>query len=472
MQFGRLRAFTAARPLIEQRIDEPSTNSYSVLPVLSQVGVVTREKPLLPRTKRLPGPVVAVGHQGSGLTALAVALSMLGYTCCSDLDRLPAPEEQRLLRGERGRLFNAYVNVGSLSLEALKQIAKASPSARFITTSADQVLPPAVHDRALRLTPHVKDKWATLSEFLDVDYPAFPYPTDRDFGLRAVSQRTPLNSARNSTDLRSDTAPWILKPAREWSGIAVDTEPAPRTSFLRVDWASGDKLDGAAWKLRDDTFPSNMALFTPANVSQPEGHALLTLRQEQTSVRALTSGAIASSASYRYGSFKAELRPSGAPGLITGMFLHRNGPRQEIDIEFLGKDSSKMLVNVFYNPGPEGTKLEYGYRGTPTLVDLGFDAAADFHTYEIDWLPDTIRWFVDGEVVFERMTWNPTPIPDQPLQFNLNLWHSRSKAFAGTLTSAHLPATASIRAIEIRTTAGVASDELVGSLDAIPARRS
>lgn len=34
MQFGRLSTFTAARPLIEQRIDEPSTNSYSVLPVL------------------------------------------------------------------------------------------------------------------------------------------------------------------------------------------------------------------------------------------------------------------------------------------------------------------------------------------------------------------------------------------------------------------------------------------------------
>jgi len=79
------------------------------------------------------------------------------------------------------------------------------------------------------------------------------------------------------------------------------------------------------------------------------------------------------------------------------MFLHRNGPRQEIDIEFLRKDTSKMLVNVFYNPGAESTKLEYGYRGTPTLIDLGFDAADSFHSYEIDWQPDTIRWLVDGD---------------------------------------------------------------------------
>jgi GR25 family glycosyltransferase involved in LPS biosynthesis len=460
MQFSRLRAFTAARPLIEQRIDEPSTNSYSVLPVLSQVGVITREKPLVLAIKRLAAPVVVVGDPDTGLTALATALSMLGYTCSSDLEHLPAAEEQALLRGGRGRLFNAYVNIGSLSAEALSQVAKTNSGARFIATSPDQVLPPAVHDCALVLTPDVKDKWAALSEFLGVDYPAFPYPTDRDLGIRTVGQRTLLESARSSTDLKSDTGPWILKPARERSGITIDTVPAPRTPSARVDWISGDKLDDEAWKLRDDTFPSNMALFTPANVSQPEGHALLTLCQEQTSVRGLTSGAIATRASYRYGTFKAELRPPGVPGLVTGMFLHRNGPRQEIDIEFLGKDISKMLVNVFYNPGPEGTKLEYGYRGTPTLVDLGFDAADDFHTYEIDWLPNTIRWLVDGEVVYERMTWAPTPIPNQPLQFNLNLWHSRSKEFAGALASAHLPASASIRLIEIHSTARAASDEL------------
>lgn len=472
MQFGRLRAYTAGRPLIEQRIDEPSTNSYSVLPMLSQVGAITREKPLLPRTKRLPGPVIAVGDQGSGLTALAVALSMLGYSCCSDLDRLPALEEQRLLQGDRGRLFNAYVNIGSLSLEALERIAKVSRRARFIATSADHVLPPAVDHRALRLGADVGDKWAALSEFLDADYPPFPYPTDRDLGLRAIRQRIPLNSPPNSSELKFDTGPWILKSSRAWNGIAVDTDLAPYTSVVRVDWASGDKLDRAAWKLRDDTFPSNMALFRPGNVSQLEGHALLTLRQERTSVRGLTSGAIASSASYRYGRFKAVLRPSRAPGVVTGMFLHRNGPRQEIDIEFLGKDTSKMLVNVFYNPGPQGTKLEYGYRGTPTLVDLGFDAAAGFHTYEIDWRPNTIRWLVDNEVIYERMIWAPTPIPDQPLQLNINLWHSRSKELAGTLTSAHLPASASIRSIELRSTAWAESDALVDLLDAIPAGRS
>lgn len=59
--------------------------------------------------------------------------------------------------------------------------------------------------------------------------------------------------------------------------------------------------------------------------------------------------------------------------------------------------------NVFYNPRPDGTKLEYGYRGTPTEIELGFDAAGDFHLYEIEWQPDCIAWKVDGVAVYERL---------------------------------------------------------------------
>lgn len=135
------------------------------------------------------------------------------------------------------------------------------------------------------------------------------------------------------------------------------------------------------------------------------------MQRERTPVREFTAAAIARRTSYLYESFAAELRPSNVPGLITGLFLRRNGPRQEIDIEFLGRDTTKMLVNVFYNPGPDGTRLEFGYRGTPTEITFGFDAAADFHLYEIDWQPNHITWKIDGVTVCERTLWNPTPIP-------------------------------------------------------------
>ena len=300
--------------------------------------------------------MLALGVQGTGLTALATALAMLGYTCVSDLEQIPADEEWSLRRGDRRRRFNAYVNIGSLTGKSIAAAAKAHPNALFISTAPDQDLPPAVRHRALLLHPDVNDKWLTLTEFLRVDYPSFPYPAEPDRGQRPVGQRASLETARHATELKSDTGPWILRPTRRpWQGIAVAAPSSPGIPVVNIDWTPEDQLDASRWKLRDDTFPSNLALFTPANFNRSDGQAQVTLREEHTSVRSFTSAAIATRDRYLHGTFSAELRPPAVSGVVTGLFLHRNGPRQEIDIEFLGKDTTKMLVNVFYNPGPAGT---------------------------------------------------------------------------------------------------------------------
>lgn len=183
-------------------------------------------------------------------------------------------------------------------------------------------------------------------------------------------------------------------------------------------------------------------MFAPKNVRASDEELELAIQQEHTPVRELTAAAIASRMNYLYGTFTAELRPAG-------LFLHRNGPRQELNMEFLGRDTTKILVNVFFNPGSKGTKLEYGFRGTPTEISLGFDAAADLHRYEINWQPERVVWTVVGVAVYERMLWNPTPIPDCPLELNLNLWHSRSTALAGELESRRLPTQAFVRSIAL-----------------------
>ncbi|PWQ88875.1 glycoside hydrolase, partial [Enterococcus faecium] len=91
--------------------------------------------------------------------------------------------------------------------------------------------------------------------------------------------------------------------------------------------------------------------------------------------------------------------------------LHRDAPRQEIDVELAGDDPRSMLVNVYFNPGDDGAAMNFGYRGSPCRIDLGFDATSDFHVYTVDWRPDRITWLVDGHVVHERLGWDPTPIP-------------------------------------------------------------
>lgn len=450
LQFAELRAFTAGRPLIEQRIDEPSTNSYSVLPVLSQVGVITKEKPLLPSSQKLRGPVFGLGELGSGLTSLAAALSMVGYTCLSDVDHVPRSELEMLRRRDDGRQFNAYVNVGWRDNDTVTEIALTYPDSLFILTTPDFKPNRFPGDRVLRLSSTIVDKWEHLSQFLGIDYPTFPYPAMNDVGQRRKAPGFELRNPLPVSDRKFDASPWILaRPPLDWQGIQAQSGHISASSPTSFDWSDGEVLDDQTWRRRDDTFPSNLSLFVPKNVIVTGDGIELTLRHESTPVREFTAAAVASRSSFRYGTFSAELRPANISGVITGLFLHRNGPRQEIDIEFLGRDTTKMLVNVFYNPGPEDTKLEYGYRGTPTEISLGFDASADFHLYEIDWRPERIVWKVDGASVYERAHWNPTPIPDCPLEFNVNLWHSRSTELAGKLDQRGLPTHAKIRSISI-----------------------
>ena len=488
-QFEDLEVFATQRSIIEQRLDCPSGNAYSILPVLSKVGALTREKPLLLKARVLPGPVFALGKQGSGLTALAMALSMLGYRCCNDIAELPLSECDNLFGKKRGRIFDAYVNVGSLKPRDYIELAKIYRRARFIITEGTEGEPTGLREDGskkglskVRHSTHEEDrgamsrllvdelrqisrnvvvlpaqhpdKWEALCGLLGCDYPSDRYPECEDRAQRKPPTRGYENRSGLSPTarrLKSDSSPWIASP-KNWHGIplAEVSDRSPRSSNEVMLSERFESLDRALWMLRDDTFPSNLALFNPDNLSiGSDSVARLTLRKERTSVREFTSASICSRQHYLYGRFMAEVRPANVPGLITGVFLHRNSPRQEIDIEFLGKDTTKILVNVYYNPGAEGARMEYGYRGAPAFIALDFDASEDFHRYEIEWCATAIRWRVDGRLAYERVSWDPTPIPHLPMQFNVNLWHSRSEELAGKLTGGDLPAQAELRAIEV-----------------------
>lgn len=453
LQFDKLEVFLTKRSIIEQRVDVPSTNSYSVMPVLSQIGVYTRAKPLVTQTQKLPGPIFAFGNPSSGLTALATALSVIGYTCCSDITELPTQENHNLITKSHECHFNAYLNIGSLISWSIDDIIKLYPNARFIFTTLDDTQRPIPHCKQMLYLPNdYKDKWEALSTFLKCEYPSSPYPTCIDIGQQTAAKNINQNE-RNSSykQLKFDSSPWIVS-SKNWGGITITKtgRRCPLKAKTITTWSGINRLNDAHWKFRDDTFPSNLSIFAPDNIEvNDSGITQLTLREQSTAVRQFTSAAIATRQKFLYGKFTAEIRPSNVSGLITGMFLHRNSPYQEIDIEFLGKDTKKMLVNVFYNPGSDGTKLEFGYRGTPILIDLGFDAAKEFHRYEIEWREHIICWRVDGCVVHERVLWNPTPIPNLAMEFNVNLWYSRSKELAGKLDKTRIPAQAEIKSIQI-----------------------
>jgi beta-glucanase (GH16 family) len=263
-----------------------------------------------------------------------------------------------------------------------------------------------------------------------------------------------------------------------WQGIRADpTEVGQMRTGTNIKINDSlECLDTKYWFLRSDTFTDNLALFRPSNVEFSSGiGATLTVRRESQGVREYSAASICSRDQYLFGKFEAVIQASNVPGVVTGFFLHRNSPRQEIDIEIAGNRPDRLLVNVFYNPGGEGANFDYGYRGTPTYINLGFDASKASHRYAIEWSPSEICWLVDGHLVHRRVIWDPTPIPHLPMALHVNSWLTRSTQLAGRINNRRLPAKTIVESIVLEANSvasSLRSDDLSKSSKAGPPQSS
>lgn len=209
-------------------------------------------------------------------------------------------------------------------------------------------------------------------------------------------------------------------------------------------------LDDSRWMALGDSFPSNLAEFRRENIALlPEHGCRMTVSAKNQGDRQYTAASLASKQSHQFGRFEATLKPARSPGVVTAFFLHRNDPWQEIDVELLGRDTTRFLANVYFNPGDPGTQCNFGNRGTPIVIDLSFDAADDYHRYAIEWEPHEVRWFVDDELIHVRGLWEPSPVPHLPMKVYCSVWLPKSTELAGELRSSDLPVSSDMRSIEI-----------------------
>ena len=461
-QFKELTVRATRRSIIAQRLDGDSSNSYSILPVLNRIGVIDSEKASLFQFRPTKGPVFAFGSEDSGLSSLAMALSMLGYRCCSDLEDLPAREYERLLAGSTDRVFDAYVNIGSLTgnIQELRQLYS---DALFIATvgqceDVDDIIDgtDGMTKSDVVLRSDVANKWGILCENLRCAPPVCSFPKIADVGQRqGVEIDTDLNGLAVPRTPKRDRSPWVIESCWSWEGIHAAPSNRAQQAIGTVVTIKDSlvDLDSRHWVLRNDTFSGNLALFRPENVEhRAEGEVVLSVREESLGVRNYSAAAISSRNQYLFGRFETVIQAANVPGVVTGFFLHRDSPRQEIDVEIAGHRPDRLLANVFYNPGNDGARYDYGYRGAPSYVDLSFDASRSPHRFAIEWEPGEIRWFVDDRLVHRRVNWDPTPIPHLPMTLHVNTWPSRSRELAGTLKVQLLPATTVVKSISIDAT--------------------
>ena len=132
---------------------------------------------------------------------------------------------------------------------------------------------------------------------------------------------------------------------------------------------------------------------------------------------------------YGYGDYQVRMKPAKKDGTASTFFVctgeydlnpitNEKNPWDEIDIEFLGQDTTKVQFNYFVN----------GVGGHEYMYDLGFDASEEFHNYGFRWAEDYITWFVDDKPVYRLEASEGKPMPAASGRILTNYWCGTDEA--------------------------------------------
>ena len=187
----------------------------------------------------------------------------------------------------------------------------------------------------------------------------------------------------------------------------------PSVIFESDGWSNGDVFN-VVWKKHNVHYENGIL-----RLGITEEKATAWVNDEEVEY-SYTAGEARTTNYYHYGDYEVSMKPSANWGTASTFFictgpydtkfvldengdyvLDENGQRvtvqnahDEIDIEFLGKDTTHVQFNFFVD----------GKGGNEYLYDLGFDASKEFHRYGFRWEEDCITWYVDGEPVYKATT--------------------------------------------------------------------
>lgn len=150
---------------------------------------------------------------------------------------------------------------------------------------------------------------------------------------------------------------------------------------------------------------------------------------------------------FRYGRIETRMRApkrETASGYISSLFTYtndfdRNAPKdslqewEEIDVELEGGRPDKFQANLIYGKNTWEWWRTREYGAWEDKIEVG--PVDEWRVFAIEWVPDAIRWYVDGKLVKTLLQVDiacqplcmppqkhPTPIPDNPTTIFMNFW--------------------------------------------------
>jgi beta-glucanase (GH16 family) len=192
------------------------------------------------------------------------------------------------------------------------------------------------------------------------------------------------------------------------------------------------------------TFQGNLAGFSPDNVRLEAGLLKLFLTDQPSGsgvrARAFTGSEYQRNDEQLYGRFVTRMQPHSTAGVITSFFTAfydfdadwNIRETAELDIEFVGTTRAVELAIHWIDPQGEAQKAS-------RKVTLPFDAADDFHAWEIEWLPERVAFYVDGKELQRFDDSRQMAELAHPQRVMANLWITDAADWAGAFDPRRLP---------------------------------
>ncbi|MBI4845052.1 MAG: family 16 glycosylhydrolase [Candidatus Omnitrophica bacterium] len=181
------------------------------------------------------------------------------------------------------------------------------------------------------------------------------------------------------------------------------------------DEFDGETVDVSKWRIEDAALIKNNELqyYTPEDVYIENGMLVLRSQKRFMRGRGYTSGLVETSGkvAFKYGRVEVRAKLPKGKGLWPAHWMLPQSGKwpPEIDItELIGHSPNTVHMTLHW-----GQRPEHKLRGTSFS---GPDFSGDFHVFAIEWQPDYIRWFIDGE---ERFFIDEN-IPQEPFYIILN----------------------------------------------------
>ncbi|KAF9159666.1 hypothetical protein DFQ26_006294 [Actinomortierella ambigua] len=129
-----------------------------------------------------------------------------------------------------------------------------------------------------------------------------------------------------------------------------------------------------------------------------------------------------------YGTVSARIKTGSSKNGVVSSFIFRNDKTgDEIDYEWVGRAPKEVQSNYYWQTPPSmDTKLVDYSNQRKTL--MANDLSQEYHLYTIEWLPDRMSWYTDGNLIRTvlRSEVKDDKYPSTPCQIQFSIWDGGS----------------------------------------------